>query len=88
MINYTEGDRVRLRQNVELFNAFWAEKGSLGTVSFVDKDRYVGVTLDVPVDGLEPWENELVFNCDGSDTLECVGYKIEDTVELIEGGAA
>ena len=83
MINYTEGDRVRLRQNVELFNEFWAEKGSLGTVSYVDEDRYVGVTLDVPVDGLEPWDNELVFNRDGSDTLECVGYKIEDALEML-----
>ena len=83
MINYTEGDRVRLRQNVELFNEFWAEKGSLGTVSYVDEDRYVGVTLDVPVEGLEPWDNELVFNRDGSDTLECVGYKIEDALEML-----
>ena len=83
MINYTEGDRVRLRQHVELFNELWAEKGSLGTVSDVDEDRYVGVTLDVPVDGLEPWDNELVFNRDGSDTLECVGYKIEDALEML-----
>ena len=88
MINYTEGDRVRLRQNVELFNEFWAEKGSLGTVSYVDEDRYVGITLDLPVDGLEPWDNELVFNRDGSDTLECVGYKLTEAVEPIEGGAA
>ena len=78
-----EGDRVRLRQNVELFNAFWAEKGSLGTVTFVDEGKYVGITLDLPVDGLDPWENELVFNRDGSDTLECVGYKLEEAVERL-----
>ena len=86
-------DRVRLRQNVELFDAFWAEKDSLGTVTFVDEvEGYVGIRLDIPVDGLEPWDNELIFNRDNANVSAnadlqvcCAGYKLEESVEILAG---
>ena len=92
-----KGDRVRLRQTVSMWDPGGcptALKGSVGTVVYVEDgtenasgSSYVGVRLDDHVSGLEPWDNELVFSDDNSETLECVGYKLEDTVEMLcQGG--
>jgi hypothetical protein len=93
MINYTEGDRVRLRQTVTMWDPGGcpqAVKGSVGTVVYVEDgtanasgSSYVAVKLDDHVSGLETWDNELVFSDDNSEGLECVGYKLDDTVETL-----
>ena len=89
MKDLREGDKVHTTAVVELFNAFWVEPGATGTVKHLEKDskgrgaQFV-VLLDEHVDGLETWDNELVFNTDGSLTPECVGQAPKDCLEIID----
>lgn len=59
----------------------WRKPSALG---------YVAVRLDDTVDGLEPWDNELIFTLENSDSgePECAGYTLEEALTKLDWKSA
>lgn len=77
----TEGDRVRLRRDVERYPHFIAPAGALGTVVDIGDPAIYSVRLDEPVAGAEDWSNEVHWQLD-------TGEEPGDDLELVDDGGA
>lgn len=74
-----EGDRVRLRRDVERYPHFTVPEGQTGTVVEAS-DELIAVRLDEPVEGAEEWDNQLRWYpdmYDDSDFREAFRQDIE-----------
>lgn len=82
---FPAGTRVRLTFPVDRFPHFRVDKGATGTVTAAaGDDRIFAVTLDVPVDGAEDWENEIQWMLDAGDEPGEVLEEIRDEIDRDE----
>lgn len=58
-----EGERFTLARDVDRFPHALVPAGTSGTIAYADKEA-IGLRLDEPFEGLDEWDNELIWYSD------------------------
>jgi len=79
VLKFKDGDKVRLKNDVDRFPHFIVSSGNTGTVCGYEPGNCICVKIDQKIPALDEWDNQIIYSTNTGDLQE----QMEEELEII-----